>query len=219
MQLSYPEKLGMCSIIRVDLKFPQKPVVSAAAKDLICKVWLIPSEFNNLNSLLFVACFSHFWGSCELFLFITWRRNPDVLSKRNWSLHWTLCLQLLVKNSTLRLPLKQVLSHPWIVTNVGPNGIAPTGQTAVVWTPRQLLHMYFLNLTLTRPFTWKDFHVKVGLQTITPWACPNTLFFFEMGRRLQETPQVKFVLVLASLRCTNFLSGRRCDFWNCVPCT
>ncbi|BBN18798.1 aurora kinase, other [Marchantia polymorpha subsp. ruderalis] len=63
-------------IIRVDLKFPQKPVVSAAAKDLICK--------------------------------------------------------LLVKNSTLRLPLKQVLSHPWIVTNVGPNGIAPTGQTAVV---------------------------------------------------------------------------------------
>ncbi|KAL3677046.1 hypothetical protein R1sor_026994 [Riccia sorocarpa] len=59
-------------ITRVDLKFPQKPVVSSAAKDLISK--------------------------------------------------------LLVKNSAARLPLKQVLRHPWITANVGPNGIPPTNQ-------------------------------------------------------------------------------------------
>ncbi|CAM6102920.1 unnamed protein product [Calypogeia fissa] len=50
-------------ILKVDLKFPPKPIVSTSAKDLICK--------------------------------------------------------LLVKNSSHRLPLNQVLSHPWIVSNVG----------------------------------------------------------------------------------------------------
>ncbi|CAM6095425.1 unnamed protein product [Calypogeia fissa] len=50
-------------IVQVDLKFPPKPVVSASAKDLMCK--------------------------------------------------------LLVKSSSQRLPLSDVLRHPWIVTNVG----------------------------------------------------------------------------------------------------
>ncbi|CAM6128711.1 unnamed protein product [Calypogeia fissa] len=53
-------------IVKVDLKFPQKPIVSASAKDLICK--------------------------------------------------------LLVKNSSHRLPLSEVLCHPWIASNVGTNG-------------------------------------------------------------------------------------------------
>ncbi|CAM6054097.1 unnamed protein product, partial [Sphagnum tenellum] len=48
-------------IVRVDLRFPSKPVISAAAKDLIC--------------------------------------------------------QLLVKDSSQRLPLQKVVSHPWIVNN------------------------------------------------------------------------------------------------------
>ncbi|KAJ7527693.1 hypothetical protein O6H91_16G094600 [Diphasiastrum complanatum] len=54
-------------ITRVDLKFPPKPVISAAAKDLIC--------------------------------------------------------QLLVKDSSQRLPLKQLLVHPWILANADPSGI------------------------------------------------------------------------------------------------
>jgi aurora kinase len=54
-------------IVRVDLKFPSKPVISAAAKDLIC--------------------------------------------------------QLLVKDSSRRLPLQKVVNHPWIVNNADASGI------------------------------------------------------------------------------------------------
>ncbi|KAH8975831.1 hypothetical protein BDL97_01G180000 [Sphagnum fallax] len=54
-------------IVRVDLRFPSKPVISAAAKDLIC--------------------------------------------------------QLLVKDSSQRLPLQKVVSHPWIVNNADTSGI------------------------------------------------------------------------------------------------
>ncbi|CAM6044470.1 unnamed protein product [Sphagnum compactum] len=54
-------------IVRVDLRFPSKPVISAAAKDLIC--------------------------------------------------------QLLVKDSSQRLPLQKVVSHPWIVNNADASGI------------------------------------------------------------------------------------------------
>eukprot|EP00249_Psilotum_nudum_P009969 c22256_g1_i2 orf=395-1312(-) len=54
-------------IVKVDLKFPPKPVVSSQAKDLIC--------------------------------------------------------QLLVKDSTQRLPLERVLAHPWIVANADPSGV------------------------------------------------------------------------------------------------
>ncbi|KAF3674143.1 Serine/threonine-protein kinase Aurora-2 [Capsicum annuum] len=54
-------------IVQVDLKFPAKPVVSSAAKDLIS--------------------------------------------------------QMLVKDSSQRLPLKKVLEHPWIVQNADPSGV------------------------------------------------------------------------------------------------
>ncbi|MBA0690481.1 hypothetical protein Goari_008152 [Gossypium aridum] len=54
-------------IVQVDLKFPTKPIVSSAAKDLIS--------------------------------------------------------QMLVKDSSQRLPLHKLLEHPWIVQNADPSGI------------------------------------------------------------------------------------------------
>ncbi len=42
----------LCRIVRVDLRFPSKPVISAAAKDLICQV---ACEFS-LYSCQIIAC-------------------------------------------------------------------------------------------------------------------------------------------------------------------
>lgn len=44
---------------------------------------------------------------------------------RNSSNKWIggLCVQLLVKDSSQRLPLHKVLTHPWIVNNADPSGV------------------------------------------------------------------------------------------------
>nr|XP_029117352.1 serine/threonine-protein kinase Aurora-1-like [Elaeis guineensis] len=80
-------------IIKVDLKFPPKPVVSSAAKELIAR--LTPS-FLFLSIIIET---SHFMNS---FLY-------DI--------------QMLVKDSSQRLPLRKLLEHPWILQNADPSGI------------------------------------------------------------------------------------------------
>ncbi len=47
----------LCRIVRVDLRFPSKPVISAAAKDLICQV---AYEFclYSCQIIAYVACFA-----------------------------------------------------------------------------------------------------------------------------------------------------------------
>ncbi|MFS7893933.1 putative non-specific serine/threonine protein kinase [Helianthus anomalus] len=59
--------MQMCRILLVDLKFPPKPVVSSAAKDLVS--------------------------------------------------------QMLVRETSKRLPLHKLLEHPWIIQNADPSGV------------------------------------------------------------------------------------------------
>ena len=81
-------------IVKVDLKFPLKPFVSPAAKDLISQV----------RSLQFFPC-------------LVKKIAVQIQNLINC------CTQMLVKNSAQRLPLHKVLEHPWIVQNADPSGV------------------------------------------------------------------------------------------------
>jgi aurora kinase len=85
-------------IVKVDLKFPLKPFVSPAAKDLISQV-----------SLQFFPCLVKKMA-VQIQIVIS-------LNLINF------CTQMLVKNSAHRLPLHKVLEHPWIVQNADPSGV------------------------------------------------------------------------------------------------
>ena len=78
----------------IDIKFPPRPVISSQAKDLITKV-----------------------SMCLFFLVHTY------LDMHKFSLTFLLLGQLLVKDPSQRIPLKLVLSHPWIVANADPTGV------------------------------------------------------------------------------------------------
>jgi len=86
-------------IVKVDLKFPLKPFVSPAAKDLISQV----------RSLKFFPCLVK---KMAVQIQIVISLNPI-----------NCCTQMLVKNSAHRLPLHKVLEHPWIVQNADPSGV------------------------------------------------------------------------------------------------
>jgi aurora kinase len=86
-------------IVKVDLKFPLKPFVSPAAKDLISQV----------RSLQFFPC-----------LVKKMVIQMQIVISQNLI---NCCTQMLVKNSAQRLPLHKVLEHPWIVQNADPSGV------------------------------------------------------------------------------------------------
>ncbi|CAO2199358.1 unnamed protein product [Urochloa humidicola] len=92
-------------IVKVDLKFPLKPFVSPAAKDLISQASGCCLNF-----------FSYLDGDHKMSVFrFRWSEAPLDLTKCS--------VQMLVKNSAHRLPLHKVLEHPWIVQNADPSGV------------------------------------------------------------------------------------------------
>jgi hypothetical protein len=89
----------LCRIAKVDWAFPATPRVSSEAKDLISKVTskssgLLYRILTNLNGCGLDCC-----------LFFVW-----------------LCVQLLVKDSSKRLCLEDIMKHPWIQKNAEPSG-------------------------------------------------------------------------------------------------
>lgn len=82
-----------CRIVKVDLKFPIRPFVSSAAKDLISQVFVAtPNAIFFLDDVMAMALTSRMW-------------------------------QMLVKDSSQRIPLHKVLEHQWIVQNADPTGV------------------------------------------------------------------------------------------------
>jgi aurora kinase len=96
-------------ILKVDLRFPTTPAVHEGAKDLIRKVSLHPPC--SLSAQCSPSC-----GTARMrcsFLVSSAELSSD---KRAYHTEWQLCcLQLLVCNPKERMPLAQVLEHPWII--------------------------------------------------------------------------------------------------------
>jgi len=98
--LMFPFENLIYRIVHVDLKFPPKPIVSSGAKDLISQVCCQLSMFMYLFKRF---CLSNSFLFLFYFLFFYW--------------------QMLVKDSSQRLPLHKLLEHPWIVQNAESSGV------------------------------------------------------------------------------------------------
>lgn len=140
----------MDRIVRVDLRWPPKPVISASARDLICQVLLL---------LMYVCSRVHDTITCSLFFnaFNKWNATNKKLESSYlhrlmfnvlfviltadrcyscWPMlivFW-LYVQLLVKDSSQRLPLQKVLTHPWIVNNADSTGVYGSSWPNSWWT-------------------------------------------------------------------------------------
>lgn len=88
----------------MDLKFPSKPIVSSAAKDLISQVFV------------FLLCLARI--QITDFTHRIQEKVPLIL----YSLLF-LKLQMLVKETSQSLPLHKLLEHPWIIQNADPTGV------------------------------------------------------------------------------------------------
>lgn len=89
-------------ILRVDLRFPADIPVCSGAKDLIRKVLACTTGVLSVANLV-----------CPLVHVLL--LSGVVLRSCVYAMTLLCLLQLLVKDPTQRLPLKQVIQHPWII--------------------------------------------------------------------------------------------------------